>query len=408
MKLKYGKEYVDITLNDKFDILNIEDPKTNISDETFKEKLLTFLEGKTLNLDTIGVILADKTRACDYKRCLPILINSLKSFGTNDKNITFYIAYGTHSKQKDNESLQLYGNTFNNYKFIHHDCNNREDFYFLGKTSKGTEIAYRKDFFDSTFKITFGALSHHYFAGFGGGRKLIFPGLGYRDSIYNNHSLFLDKKDTTLQINCQPGLLKNNPLADDLREATSKIDVDLSIHGILNSKGAVSDLILGENYIDFENACEIYKKTKAFKVDKKYDLVIGSSGGYPKDINLIQMHKSIHYASMFVKDGGELYLIGECRDQVGSKTFLPWFKENSFEKSFKKLSDQYSGNGGTALSLMTKLSRISIYLITDLSDDTCRKIGVIKSNTTELNNLDINEKETLIIPNASMTVKDIT
>lgn len=408
MKLKYGKEYVDIKLNDKFDILNIEDPKTNISDEMFKEKLLTFLEGKTLNLGTVGVVLADKTRACDYKKYLPILIDTLKSFGAKDENIIFYIAYGTHSQQSDSESLQLYGNTFNNYKFIHHDCNNREDFYFFGTTPKGTEIAYRKDFFDSTFKITFGALSHHYFAGFGGGRKLLFPGLGYRNSIYNNHALFLDKKDKKLQINCQPGLLKNNPLADDLREATSKIDVDLSIHGILNSKGSVSDLILGTNYTDFENACEIYKKTTAFKVDKKYDLVIGSSGGYPKDINLIQMHKSIHYASMFVKDGGELYLIGECRDQVGSKTFLPWFKENSFENSFDKLSDQYSGNGGTALSLMTKLRRISIYLITDLSDDICRKIGVIKSNPTELNNLNINEKETLIIPNASMTVKDIT
>ena len=35
-----------------------------------------------------------------------------------------------------------------------------------------------------------------------------------------------------------------------------------------------------------------------------YDLVVASAGGYPKDINYIQAHKSIHNAASFVKDGG--------------------------------------------------------------------------------------------------------
>ena len=48
------------------------------------------------------------------------------------------------------------------------------------------------------------AISHHYFAGYGGGRKLIFPGLGEKESIYQNHKLFIDKKKST-----SPGLVEN-------------------------------------------------------------------------------------------------------------------------------------------------------------------------------------------------------
>jgi len=48
---------------------------------------------------------------------------------------------------------------------------------------------------------------------------------------------------------------------------------------------------------------------------------------------------------------------------------LPWFEYDSFEETFDNLKDNYSGNGGTALALMTKAKRISIKLITDLSDN---------------------------------------
>ena len=90
-----------------------------------------------------------------------------------------------------------------------------------------------------------GAVSHHYFAGYGGGRKLIFPGCGERDAIYTNHGLYLDGAAGTIAEGCQPGILDGNPLAEDLFEIEEKLPADLAIHGILDSHGRLCDLLLG-------------------------------------------------------------------------------------------------------------------------------------------------------------------
>ena len=107
-----------------------------------------------------------------------------------------------------------------------------------------------------------------------------------------------------------------------------------------------------------------------------FDIVLASCGGYPKDINFIQSHKALHNAAMFVRDGGLLLLYGECRDGIGSTTFLPWFEMGSFAAAFNELSRNYQGNGGTALAMMTKLQRIRIGMVTGLDEATCRLIGM--------------------------------
>src|SRR5699024_3273780 len=137
-------------------------------------------------------------------------------------------------------------------------------------------------------------------------------------------------------------------------------------------------------------------------------VIIASCGGYPKDINFIQSHKAIHNAAMFVKDGGLLLVYGECRDGIGSKTFLPWFEMSSFDAAFKELSCQYQGNGGTALAMMTKLQRIRIGMVTSLDDKTCKLIGIehwTHDRVTAYLNDQVKNKTIAFIPNASLTVK---
>jgi hypothetical protein len=73
-----------------------------------------------------------------------------------------------------------------------------------------------------------------------------------------------------------------------------------------------------------------------------------------------------------------LIILAECQDDVGSKTFLPWFEMGNWKNAFDKLAQHYEGNGGTALSMMSKLNRIRILMVTTLSDSICRTIGVEK------------------------------
>lgn len=404
--LKYGKTKVDFNLPDNVCQLKIKEPVSKVSPAKFESSLQKYLPPSSDAYVNVGIVVADKTRLCDYPSYLPVLVNTLTKKGATPNNITFYIAYGTHKRQSDEDSLRCYGETYNHYRFVHHNASDEAALINLGTTQRGTTVSVRKDAIKSSLLITFGAISHHYFAGFGGGRKLIFPGLAGKDAVYHNHALFLDRENKTLSEGCQPGKLNKNPIAEDLKEIDSYLPPKISIHGILNSTGKVADLIVGKNYSDFVEACEEHNNYYSSAKKEQFDLVIASCGGYPKDINFIQAHKSLHHAAAFVKDGGQLIIISKCPDGIASTSFIKYFELGSFEKAFNNLVNKYEGNGGTALSMMVKLQRISISMVTELKEELCSQIGVVKISPQKGQEIINSESGSVaFIGNASMLVR---
>jgi lactate racemase len=384
IEFKYGKGSYAIEVPDRADTLSIREPVFNISQKKFADDFSLGLPEDLSLCKNVLIVVADKTRLCDYKIYLPWVLDILCQKGVENKQIQFLIAYGTHARQSDKECLEAYGDTYQTHRFIHHDNKDENLFTHCGTTHYGTNIHVRKDLIESDLIITFGALSHHYFAGYGGGRKLLFPGLGYGPDIYQNHGLFLDKNLKTLSRGCRPGNFKGNPLAEDLKQIDEAIETQrVSIHGILDSNGRVCQLIVGNTYEGFLKACKCLDPFYKAGIKKQYGLVIASCGGFPKDINFIQVHKAINNAAMFVKDAGSLIVLAQCIDGIGSDTFLPYFNY-SFKRTFDILATAYKGNGGTALSMMAKTKRINIFLKTALDDKTCHKIGVKKINITRV------------------------
>ncbi len=404
--LKYGKQSLEFDMPAQAANLRVRDPVSSLDKDSFKKQLIKSLPGNDDPYLNVGIIVADKTRLCGYPEYLPWLIEVLESKGSRKENITFYIAYGTHPRQTEEESFQSYGEVYKEYTFIHHDCYDESALIQLGTTSRGTPVKVNRDAIASRLLITFGALTHHYFAGYGGGRKLIFPGLADRRSIYKNHSLFLDRENKTLSGGCQPGNLEGNPVSEDLKEIDAMMPPKISIHGLLNSKGEVADLLVGKSYEEFEEACKIHDSFYRSGLDESYNLVIASSGGYPKDINFIQAHKSIHNAASFVKTGGRLIILSECIDGIASDYFLKYFESGSFEKAYTMLDMEYEGNGGTALSMMTKTGRIHITMLTSLDEQLCRLLNVSKSSPEMIRHILNEEKGSVaVIENASLLLR---
>jgi nickel-dependent lactate racemase len=406
IRMAYGKAPIVIEVDPDVDLLTIREPESQIDVRLFQERLTQFLDEHSLDLVRTAVVVADKTRLCDYPLYLPILFDKLIECGAPPKQVSIYIAYGTHGRQSDAECLQAYGAAYRRFDWIHHRCDQPELFEQLGRTSRGTPVWLRKDIMGASCLITFGAISHHYFAGYGGGRKLIFPGLGANTAIYANHGLFLDQGTRALAPGCRPGALDGNPLAEDLDEVESFRPADMSIHGILDSRGRVCDLLVGRGSKCFQQACRQHARSCETASRRRYDLVIASCGGFPKDINFIQSHKAVHHAAAFVRDGGRLVVLAQCRDGIGSDTFLPWFDIGDWDTAFDRLSSRYVGNGGTALAMMTKTRRITIELVTDLDRTVAGRIGVGVLSEEQLQTiLDRHQGSMAVIPNAGMLVQ---
>jgi len=405
-QLKYGRVEILLDLPPFAIMPEYSEPEFEIDRTVFVQDLERYLPGDRDRYRNVAVVVSDKTRLCGYPEYLPWITDVLLQKGTEKSNICFYIAYGTHPPQSDQESICSYGDVYSEYKFIEHNCRDESVFEIPGTTKRGTPVTIRKDILQSSLVITFGAISHHYFAGYGGGRKMLFPGLASRGAIYHNHSLFLDPATRMLASGCQPGNLTGNPLAEDLEEIDTFMPPKISIHGILNSSGKVCRLMVGDTYLDFMEACRVHDGYFRYTPEHQFDLVIASSGGYPKDINFIQAHKSVHYAAAFVKDGGTLVMLSECIDKIGSDYFMKYLKAGSFEAAFALLESKYEGNGGTALSMMGKTKRIRICMMTSLSAEDCEILGVTKVSAEEIKQIMATEEGVMaVIRNASILVK---
>ena len=403
--IPYGSTRLPASLPDSTSLLTIREPEPVMTPERFAHTLAVELGARQLDLEAPIIIVADKTRVCGYETYLPVLIETLEKFGLLAKRLRFLIAYGTHPRQSEAECRQCYGETYGKFTFIHHDCTQYQLFKDIAITARGTPIRIRQDILDASCVITMGPICHHYFAGYGGGRKLIFPGCGEREAIYANHGLYLDRDSGELATGCQPGVLAGNPLADDLFEVGEHQEADLAIHGIMNSQGQVCDFRIGSGREIYLQACRQHGNL-CESSSRQFPVVIASCGGFPKDINFIQSHKAIHNSAMFVEDNGLLLIFSECRDDIGSSTFLPWFGCGDFSTAFGRLAKNYQGNGGTALAMMTKTRRIRIAMVTELTDATCSKIGVEKWNKAKVIDFFTNlQQQAAYIGNASLLVR---
>lgn len=402
--IKYGSKPIELVFYNVPFLIKAKDLIRNMDENKFKNDLENYTIPKNYSkkITSIAIVVSDKTRLAEFQQYLPCIEESLNHLFNNNFYLQFYIAYGTHPRQSDKESQISYGDIYSKYDFIHHDSE-KETFQHFGTTSFGTEVLINRKLFENDLIITYGAISHHYFAGFGGGRKLIFPGLAAKKSILHNHSLFLDFTNKSLNPNCQPGILKGNPVAEDLKEIYQLLPKSIGIHAILNNYGKVCQFHIGDNYGAFENACKSHSEHYKIKSDKSYDLVIASAGGYPKDINFIQAHKSIHNASSFVKDGGKLIVFANCIDGIGNNQFLKLFKLGGWSAIFSKMEGQFENNAGTALALMQKTKRIQIFMVTALSKEVCNLLGVKKINEKDAQKMiDRFDGELAVIENASI------
>ena len=404
VEVPYGTENIKIRLKAGTRAIQPDDPELQTSADHFREKLKTCLQNSELDLFRPVLVVTDKTRWCDYPTYLPIVTEVINRLRGKDTPFQIIIAYGTHPRQSDKESSHTYGSLYRSWPFTHHDCSDSALFTELTVTSSGTPVRFRKELIDASCIITMGPICHHYFAGYGGGRKLIFPGCGEREAIYRNHSLFLDHSSGILSPSCQAGNLPGNPVAEDLFEIESNLPAHLAIHGIPDSHGNMCDFLIGSGREIYLEACN--RHAAHFEIDMPpVDTVVASCGGFPKDINFIQSHKAIHSSAGFVRDRGRLIVFARCPDQIGSQTFLPWYSSDGFSGAFERLNRHYEGNGGTALAMMNKTRRIEIALVTELDQNFCAKLGVSKLTHKEAEALlQTSSGRTVWIPNASLLV----
>src|SRR4030042_3689566 len=133
---------------------------------------------------SVAIICDDQTRPTPAHSLLPSLLDELNELGVPDNRITMVIGRGTHRLPSTMEVENKLGKeALSRARVEVHDPDNTKGLRYLGESSRGTPVYVNKTVADADLKIGIGNVAPHYFAGYGGGPKIVLPGISGRATI---------------------------------------------------------------------------------------------------------------------------------------------------------------------------------------------------------------------------------
>ena len=318
--------------------------------------------------DKVVITAEDHTRSAPSWLMLPPLLDELNSAGVKDGDITIIFACGTHRAVRPDEAERLLGpEVLKRVKVLSHDCE-APDHVYIGDTSFGNKVEVNKIFAEADVRILTGDVGLHYYAGYGGGRKSVLPGVSSASSIQFNHAMLLHPK-------ARMGVLDGNPVHEDMMEAARLADVDFILNVVQNARHELVRAFAGDLEEAFLKGVELVDRIYKVPIEEKADVVVVSSGGHPHDIDLYQAYKGIHAALEAVRDGGAIVAVAECPEGHGHKVFYEWMtRYKTLEEMEERIKAKFVLGGHKAYYIMKALEKVHIILVSAMPSEQVRNV----------------------------------
>ena len=395
MKIDYGKDGLDISINPKWNITTLRPKKEKVISnpiEAIKSAILNPLGGITLSgiistksiLKEVCIVIDDATRPVPSHLLLTALIELLHKYGISDSQIIVLIATGLHRKSNEEEIERMVGRELvDRIKIINHNSTDENELKFLGMIQGQIPIYINKHYYESDLKILTGYVEPHFFFGFSGGYKSLVPGIAGAQTIQSNHSA-----ENISSPYARFGNYKNNPMASISSEIAPIVGFDFTVNGCINEEHKITQVAAGELHAVHDNLVNYQLEHIFSEIPHLYDIVICGNGGYPLDLNLYQAVKSMAIGEMAVKEGGTIISVNECSDGVG--VGQDQFKELLFsgfapKDLYKKIiSHEIIVPDQWEIQILARvMMKAEIYLISNLNKSEIGNIGLKHAKTIE-------------------------
>jgi len=302
------------------------------------------------------ILSEDQTRPTKVGSIALPLMNELNRLGIPDEDIQVIIARGTHRHPTDDEIKDKLGDeVLKRVKVSVHDADDQDNLVLVGTTSRGTPCWANRLVAEAGLKIGIGTCNPHYFAGYGGGPKMVLPGISGRETVKKNHVLLGEPNSTQ-------GIREGNPVWEDMLEAARIVGLDMKIDTVLNSQTEVYQVFAGDVEAEQEEAVEALLGIYGVTVPKMADITITS--GYPLEIDLIQSGKAILLADAVTRSGGTIVLISACSDGAGPMMYETLSEKPKSEQVIEWIAEgKASTTGGPMASRLRRLLKAKTLLV---------------------------------------------
>jgi nickel-dependent lactate racemase len=218
---------------------------------------------------------------------------------------------------------------------------------------------------DCDIHIGIGCLVPHPVMGWGGGGKILYPGIAGEETVAYFHL------KASLHDENMFGL-DTTPIRDMMENWVDAIGLDFIINVVLNAKQQIADVVAGHYVLAHRAGVQKGKRISGCRVTEKADVVIVSS--HPADQDFWQSPKAMYAAERALKgeSGGTMILVSPNYEGVGPHPEYPELmgKDGAYYgPRISQIIERYLGKGHKiADATLDQVELISL-IVTDVRED---------------------------------------
>ena len=318
IKAWYGDEEMELTFPSRWDVVECrmaghdaipmtdEEISTALKNPMGTQPLKELARGKK----DVVILFDDLTRPAPTWKILPFVIRELRSAGIEDEHIRFVAAYANHAAMRLNDFTKKLGRDIvKRFRIYNH--NPYDHLVDLGKTTRGTPIFINREVMACDLKIGIGGLIPHRGAGFGGGAKLVLPGVAGISATDHNHRVLGGMAgEKSKQKNLRLGMGVTD-IREDMEEAARVVGLDLKIDLLVNNRREITGLYAGDFIEQHRAGVETARKMYATPVEQDCDIVV--TNAYPIENLAI---KAIWPGHISLKTGGTVVMVAQSVEGI--------------------------------------------------------------------------------------------
>jgi nickel-dependent lactate racemase len=272
------------------------------------------LRDKELARKRIVICVEDISRPTPTGRFFEALLDYLVSHGAAPANMLILFGLGVHRDMTAEEVRHKLGSAdLRGIPWRNHSCTDEARLSYLGDTSRGTYVSLNRNLMGADLIITVGAIEPHLLLGFGGGGKMIIPGLASSRTIAENHMQGVSPERYNYVG------IPESPMRLDLEEGVRMLHKEVFIvNAVMNESLEICAFYAGDLVKAHREGIKFSQSLSERPVARQADVVIAASK--PMNADLRQGMKCIGNVQESVRPGGLLIGLLECRHGLGDVT----------------------------------------------------------------------------------------
>ncbi len=254
---------------------------------------------------SVAIVIDNQFRPTPVSKLLPAVFDLLEEAGVSDACVitgngkVFPLSDSDIELKVGRENLDRMERS--GIGFFQNEPRNEEAYTYFGVTSRGTPVWIHSEVAKRDVVLAIGqAQANHW--GYGGGGKLIMPGVASDETIESNHCNF------TMSPQTHYGALAG-PMRSDIDEIATMVGLDYTLNVLLDTHGRVLEIIGGPHPQAHRNAIEKFNSIYAYEnpVAEKGQADIGLCGVFaPTDHLFFHTGWGCMSSDFVVKDGGSI------------------------------------------------------------------------------------------------------